>query len=268
VLITSPETIPSPDSGRAPRSTSASPVLTPIRTWSSSAGSASFSSAIASWMASAARTARSGSSSWETGAPNTATTASPMNFSTVPPNRSSSWRNRSWYGARIARTSSGSSVSARAVEPTMSAKTTVTTFRSSRAAFAVWVRGAPQAAQKRASSSLSLPHREQAIMRGVYGGTARPPAAGRGHRRRAPRSVESTSAGYPASAGASSATKPTRLCDASQNGFVREWPQRQSATALPSGAAISRPSAATMRTGPASLYGPFGRTVIVTVLTA
>ena len=34
-------------------------------------------------MASAARTARSGSSSWTTGAPNTAMTASPMNFSTV-----------------------------------------------------------------------------------------------------------------------------------------------------------------------------------------
>ena len=36
----------------------------------------------------AARTARSASSSWSTGTPNTATTASPMNFSTVPPWRS------------------------------------------------------------------------------------------------------------------------------------------------------------------------------------
>jgi hypothetical protein len=35
---------------------------------------------------SAARTARSGSSSCDWGTPNTAITASPMNFSTVPPN--------------------------------------------------------------------------------------------------------------------------------------------------------------------------------------
>ena len=39
-------------------------------------------------IARAARTARSASSSRATGAPNTATTASPMNFSTVPPKRS------------------------------------------------------------------------------------------------------------------------------------------------------------------------------------
>ena len=37
-------------------------------------------------MVSAARTARSGSSSCDWGTPNTAITASPMNFSTVPPN--------------------------------------------------------------------------------------------------------------------------------------------------------------------------------------
>ena len=36
-------------------------------------------------IAAAARTARSASSSWTTGTPNTAITASPMNFSTVPP---------------------------------------------------------------------------------------------------------------------------------------------------------------------------------------
>ena len=47
-------------------------------------------------IASAARTARSGSSSWAVGAPKSAITASPMNFSTVPPWRSSSARTRSW----------------------------------------------------------------------------------------------------------------------------------------------------------------------------
>ena len=61
------------------------------------AGRRSFS-AIPSRIASAARTARSGSSSCATGAPKSAMTASPMNFSTVPPKRSSSLRSRAWYG--------------------------------------------------------------------------------------------------------------------------------------------------------------------------
>ena len=60
--------------------TAASPVRTPARAWR--AGS---SAGIASTSSSAARTARSASSSFATGAPQTAMTASPMNFSTVPP---------------------------------------------------------------------------------------------------------------------------------------------------------------------------------------
>ena len=40
---------------------------------------------MSSMIRSAARTARSGSSSWASGTPNTPTTASPMNFSTTPP---------------------------------------------------------------------------------------------------------------------------------------------------------------------------------------
>ncbi len=43
-------------------------------------------------MSSAARTARNASSSCSTGTPNTAMTASPMNFSTVPPWRSTAVR--------------------------------------------------------------------------------------------------------------------------------------------------------------------------------
>ena len=85
VLTTSPVTIPSPSSGRAPSATTASPVLIPMRTCSASAGSCAFSSAIASRMRRPALTARSASSSCATGAPKTAMTASPMNFSTVPP---------------------------------------------------------------------------------------------------------------------------------------------------------------------------------------
>ena len=79
---------------RASSATSASPVVTAMRTCSSSPCSVESASRIAS----AARTARSGSSSCATGAPKTAITASPMNFSTVPPKRSSSARSRAWYG--------------------------------------------------------------------------------------------------------------------------------------------------------------------------
>ena len=65
-----------------------SPVLMPVRTASSmpnSRRSSSFSSASASRSSAAARTARRASSSCTTGTPKTAITASPMNFSTVPP---------------------------------------------------------------------------------------------------------------------------------------------------------------------------------------
>ncbi len=82
-------------------------------------------------MRSADRTARSASSSCATGAPKTAMTASPMNFSTVPPKRSMSALTRSWYGRSVARTSSGSARSERFVKPTRSTKSTETTLRSS-----------------------------------------------------------------------------------------------------------------------------------------
>jgi hypothetical protein len=82
-------------------------------------------------IANAARTARSSSSSCATGTPNTAITASPMNFSTVPPNRSISSTIASKNGRRTPRRSSGSSRVAISVDPLMSAKITVTTLRSS-----------------------------------------------------------------------------------------------------------------------------------------
>ena len=166
VFITSPATIPSPSPGFASSETSASPVLTAIRTWRSRSGSISLSCATASRTASAARTARSGSSSCDTGAPNTATTASPMNFSTVPPNRSSSSRARSWYVRSSARTSSGSLSSARAVEPTRSVKTTLTTLRSSRrAVVGVAASDVPHAEQNFAASAFSAPQVGHAAMR-------------------------------------------------------------------------------------------------------
>ncbi|MDQ2909565.1 MAG: hypothetical protein M3R39_00840 [Actinomycetota bacterium] len=68
----------SPVASRSSVPVTTSPVLTPIRACTPSSGSASR-------ISTAARTARNASSSCNTGTPNTAITASPMNFSTVPP---------------------------------------------------------------------------------------------------------------------------------------------------------------------------------------
>ena len=77
VLTRSPATMPW---FVAPMVTAASPVSTPAR-----AAMPGPSVRTASTRSRAARTARSGSSSRATGAPQTAITASPMNFSTLPP---------------------------------------------------------------------------------------------------------------------------------------------------------------------------------------
>src|SRR5205807_548511 len=83
-------------------------------------------------MPSEARTARSTSSSWVTGAPNSASTPSPAMSFTVPPKASTVFTIRATASATTRRTSSGSSRSPSWVEPTRSAKTAVTTLRSSR----------------------------------------------------------------------------------------------------------------------------------------
>ena len=153
VVTTSPVAIPSPAPDDAPSCTTASPVFTPTRTPRTE-----------SRIASAARTARSASSSCVVGAPKTAITASPTNFSKVPPWCSSAARIRERCGLTAARRSSGSRPSPSAVESTRSAKSTVTTLRSSpiRASTAV-----PQAGQKRALSGSSEPHwRHAAMLRG------------------------------------------------------------------------------------------------------
>ena len=64
----------------APSVTAASPVSTPARAWIPGPRRVT-----ASTSSIAARTALSASSSKAVGAPQTAMTASPMNFSTVPP---------------------------------------------------------------------------------------------------------------------------------------------------------------------------------------
>src|SRR5262249_14784412 len=77
-----------------------------------------------------ARTARSASSSRATGAPQTAITASPMNFSTVPPYRPIRAEHSSKYRLRSPRTSSASRPSEYVVNPTRSANRMLTTRRS------------------------------------------------------------------------------------------------------------------------------------------
>ena len=69
----------------APRVTATEPVTMPTRIDSSGAPTLAPSAATSATRSSPARTARSASSSCETGTPHTAITASPMNFSIVPP---------------------------------------------------------------------------------------------------------------------------------------------------------------------------------------
>ena len=80
-LTVSPSTIPS---DTLPTVIATSPVTTPARAARSTPDSLP-SSATDATTSRAARTDRSASSSFATGAPHTAMTASPMNFSTVPP---------------------------------------------------------------------------------------------------------------------------------------------------------------------------------------
>ena len=106
VVIASPVRRRSPSAAMPPDTATTSPVASPMRT---SRGSPS---AAASWspdrIASAARAARTASSSWARGQPKTANTASPMNFSRVPSNRSTAAAIVARAAVTRARTSSGS----------------------------------------------------------------------------------------------------------------------------------------------------------------
>ena len=79
-----------------------------------------------------------------------------MNFSTVPPCRSTIAFAVSKYRAITRRRLSGSIRSPSAVEPVTSQKRTVTVLRTSRRG-AASTRGAPHESQKRASSRFSAP---------------------------------------------------------------------------------------------------------------
>jgi hypothetical protein len=126
----------SPVASRSAVPVTTSPVVTPIRPLIPKSGKASR-------ISTAARQARSASSSCSTGTPKTAITASPMNFSTVPPWASTIPFIRSKYRASRARSASGSFDSPSAVEPVTSQNSTVTVFRCSREG-AVVANGAAQ----------------------------------------------------------------------------------------------------------------------------
>src|SRR2546421_11975138 len=106
-----------------PSSVTTSPDSIPIRAWRSSCLTLSS-------VARPARTARSASSSWASGTPKAAMTASPANFSTVPPcvrmQCSTSSKNR----LTRRRTISGSTPAISSVESTRSANITVASLRS------------------------------------------------------------------------------------------------------------------------------------------
>src|SRR5439155_12611920 len=134
VFTVSPTTVYADCTSPASRPLTTSPLEIPIRRASRrpcSRSSQSFSSASALCISTAARTARSASSSWETGAPKTAMTASPMYFSTVPSYRWIGRTSAAKNAPRIRRRSSGSSRSPRGVDPDRSAKSTETNRRSS-----------------------------------------------------------------------------------------------------------------------------------------
>ena len=115
--------------------------------------------------ASAARTARSGSSSWARGAPHTAISSSPMILSTVPPCASITGTSAPKQSSRSSFTASGSRPSAMVVNPARSAKATVTTRRSPAA---TRPRATPQDGQNRAAAAAS---RRSRAGDGGHGGT-------------------------------------------------------------------------------------------------
>src|SRR5213593_792147 len=91
--------------------------------------------------------------------PNTAITASPMNFSTVPPWRSTTAFIASKYPVITRRRASGSMRSPRAVDPATSQNRMVTVLRTSRGAASA--KDDPQARQNRALAGFSVPQLAQ-----------------------------------------------------------------------------------------------------------
>jgi len=96
--------------------------------------------------------------------PNTAITASPMNFSTLPPWRSIARRMASKYRAMICSSDSGSRPCPSSVDPTTSENTTVTVLRASASGADGPANAVPHARQNRASAWFSDPHAGQIVL--------------------------------------------------------------------------------------------------------
>jgi hypothetical protein len=156
-LTASPVAMASP--GRGDVTASTSPVFTPVRMASRTPWAramSSFSEDSLRRILIAARRALAGSSSWAAGTPKAAITASPMNFSTVPPSASISSRIAAKKLSITSRRRSASSRSPSSVDPETSANRIVTSLRSSPPASGAT--SSPQDRQNRASVGRSAPH--------------------------------------------------------------------------------------------------------------
>ncbi len=109
----------------------------------------------------AARTARSASSSWATGAPKTAMMPSPVSLSTWPPKVFTAPASAASTRSVTAPTRSGSRSSDQAVKSDRSPNRTVTTRRSAAGSVAAAGRAAPQLWQNRAPGTATVPHTGQ-----------------------------------------------------------------------------------------------------------
>ena len=162
VFTASPATMPSPT---ARRFTATSPVTTPARAARPGSPASAPTSATAATRSSAARTARSASPSVATGVPQTAITASPMNFSTTPPYRPITVRATPKYCDSSSRTASGSRASDSGVNPTTLQNSTEHIRRSAADS------GASRETEAGAgpASNRAAPHRRQKRFPGVSG---------------------------------------------------------------------------------------------------
>ena len=207
MFTASPATIPSP---RARRFTATSPVTTPARAARPGSPDSAPSSATAATRSSAARTARSASPSVATGVPQTAITASPMNFSTTPPYRPITVRATLKYSDSNSRTASGSRASDNGVNPTTSQNSTEHIRRSA----ADCGTAGEKVAAAGAASNRVAPHRRQKRLPGVSGS----PQVGQPVLTGAPQSPQKRS---PSSNGAPHRPHPTRLSHAQHVNLVK-----------------------------------------------
>ena len=136
----------------APRVTATSPVTTPAR--AARPGTPRLDPQVPDrrHQIQPARTARSASPSSVTGVPQTAITASPMNFSTTPPYRPTTVRATAKYSDSNSRTASGSRDSDNGVNPTTSQNNTEHTRRSATGPAAFTTPGDAEAAADEADT--------------------------------------------------------------------------------------------------------------------